>query len=69
MRHRLGGSGLWHREPAFWSGVKDAPLKKDANRKTVRDAEGNPEYEVKPDAVIVGHGRNGRPRIENPPRT
>lgn len=66
VRHRLGGSGLWHREPAFWSGVKDAPLKKDANRKTVRDAEGNPEYEVKPDAVIVGHGRNGRPRIEEP---
>ena len=59
VRHNMGGSGLWHREPAFWTGPKPAPIRKENGERV--------GYTVPDDAIVVSHtGKDDRPVILTP---
>ncbi len=49
VRKRIGGSGLWHQVPAFWTAPTPARKRKDEPDGTSR----YPEYTVPEDAVVI----------------
>lgn len=49
IRKRIGGSGLWHQVPAFWTAPTVARKRKDS----VDESAEYPEYDVPEDAVVV----------------
>lgn len=64
VRRRIGGSGLWHQVPAFWSAPAPAPKTKAGADGTqsgigvpVRDTRTYPGYDVPADAVVVREER------------
>lgn len=51
VRRRIGGSGLWHQVPAFWTAPTAA--KKFTAKQLGHGADAYPDYDVPADAVVV----------------
>ena len=51
VRRRIGGSGLWHQVPAFWTAPTAA--KKLTAKRSGHGADAYPDYDVPADAVVV----------------
>lgn len=50
VRKRVGGSGLWHQVPAFWTAPTAARKRKDAD---IDETAEYPQYVVPDDAVVI----------------